>query len=778
MKNRNPGYPRQSDQPLKKAMTQFLGMLTGEPASELPSGYSAYNKNVIDRGEYYEVRNGSRLYSSLRFGYDATFSLSTTVFLTSTVHNWQTGDSVFFQGEDLPSPLAENTEYFIIKVNVNTFRVATSYSNAIAGTAITISTIGSGFKVYYGEINGYYDHVESGKLVFVLGSSVYVADKELRSLTRVANTSEVRPSGVCMISSLDTDAVIFSDSGIFKVFLEGPYYYVDLINKPVPSVLITDINQVAPDTIYGYLYLYSIALLSEAGNSNRLTAQILSESGTCQNESVKDYGECFFTSPVGENLANTHIIGTLTLPNAVNNITHFPLYRTRNIGELSGGAGTDVSSEGNRRDLFVWTADIPVAKVFMVDSTTVAADGRIKIAGAATNKFTINDIGSVLRPFEGYNYTISGFISENEVSVVLTSGSWVVGSSVEVSIGGGRTSFATQSGDSFTSYESLFVVSDVGKLIFLSDGSTRRVKKYVSGTNVLVVEEIDIASNAAAFTIKPVSGNFTRKWNDTTPDDSQGDGRVSLSDTYLLANEGSDQYVPRRFAIPIPNGNVGVIENGYMICSKRGEGKYYYSQIGDKPYTIGYYNPPIQTRKINGAISYMVVFPSKVIILSYDKTFILFLNSATNSGRTSVGEVVMELPTAECIDAKRGVRAWQTVKFKNQNLMFALTNDSAMRYFDGTSWSVEDLALSNGYDAVSKKFLKKADQSVSINSFYSNNAGLKLWFRKWDELENTSTATYRAIQLTINDSDTNIQGSIDTRSERGSGINDQETMVI
>lgn len=775
MRSRDPGYPRVSDNKIRKFMTNFTGMLSGEPASELPDGFSALNKNVIDRGEYYEIRNGSRPYSSLRVGFSIILVDATDDIITvEGVHNLQNGDSVWMLGDSLPAPLAENIEYFIIRVDINKISLSSTYANAIAGTKINISTSGTGI-VFLGKMNGYYDHVESGKVVLVFGNNVFISEKNLRTLSRVTPVGFVRPSGINTIVSHDTDAIIFSESGIFKVFLAGSFYYMDKINKPVPSVLITDINQVLPATIYGYLYLYSLATLDSAGNSSRLDSVILFESGTSQNESVKDYGECFFDTPVGVNLANNHIIGTFTVPDDVSNITHFPLYRSRNIGEYSGGAGTDVSSEGNRRDLLVWDADIPVAKSFV--GSFNSGTGVFTIAGS-NNKFTRNDIGSVLKDTAGNTRTITVFTNDSTVTTTALSGSWSTGT-VYCFIGNGRGGQCSQSGNIITliiNAASNLSANDIGTLIFVSDGTTRRIKNVISTTSAEVVETGDFTD--LSVTYKPSSGNFSRKWNDTLPDDSQGDGRISLSDMYALANEGSDIYVPRRFAIPIPNSNLGVIENGFMIAAQRGTGRYYYSQIGDKPYTMGYYNPPYQTRKINGFINFMVVFPSKVIMMLLDKTYALILNSATNSGRSAVGEVIMELPTAECIDHKRGVKAWQTIRFKNQNLLFALTNDLAMRYFDGSSWSNEDLGFVEGKDAVSYKYLKKIDQSVGINAFYSTSSGLKLWFRKWEELQNSSTARYRNVQLTLNTTDTNVQGSIDTYAERGSGLSDKNLMVM
>jgi len=44
----------------------------------------------------------------------------------------------------LPSPLAAATDYYLIRIDNSTYKLATSYANAIAGTAIDITTAGTG----------------------------------------------------------------------------------------------------------------------------------------------------------------------------------------------------------------------------------------------------------------------------------------------------------------------------------------------------------------------------------------------------------------------------------------------------------------------------------------------------------------------------------------------------------------------------------------------------------------------------------------------------------
>jgi len=90
--------------------------------------------------------------------YTAAFSLlaftnftftadSTTDHLTATAHGLNTGDGpvqVSNSGGGLPGGLATSTNYWVIKIDANTFELATSLANALAGTQIDITTNGTG----------------------------------------------------------------------------------------------------------------------------------------------------------------------------------------------------------------------------------------------------------------------------------------------------------------------------------------------------------------------------------------------------------------------------------------------------------------------------------------------------------------------------------------------------------------------------------------------------------------------------------------------------------
>lgn len=87
--------------------------------------------------------------NTLGFGDTFTADASTDIItMTSTANipsNILVGTRVrFTTTTTLPAPLALATDYFIIRVTDSTFKVATTYANAIAGTAINITDAGTG----------------------------------------------------------------------------------------------------------------------------------------------------------------------------------------------------------------------------------------------------------------------------------------------------------------------------------------------------------------------------------------------------------------------------------------------------------------------------------------------------------------------------------------------------------------------------------------------------------------------------------------------------------
>jgi hypothetical protein len=69
-----------------------------------------------------------------------------TDIITKTAHGFITGDKVTYGngGGTSITGLTDGTDYFVIKVSANTLKLASSYANALAGTAVNLTVVGVG----------------------------------------------------------------------------------------------------------------------------------------------------------------------------------------------------------------------------------------------------------------------------------------------------------------------------------------------------------------------------------------------------------------------------------------------------------------------------------------------------------------------------------------------------------------------------------------------------------------------------------------------------------
>jgi hypothetical protein len=89
---------------------------------------------------------------------DTTFtSTHATEVINSTAHGLSSGDGPIrlrTTVNDLPAGFSIETDYWVIVLTSSTFKLATSYDNAIAGTAVSISDDGTGTHTYYSCVDG------------------------------------------------------------------------------------------------------------------------------------------------------------------------------------------------------------------------------------------------------------------------------------------------------------------------------------------------------------------------------------------------------------------------------------------------------------------------------------------------------------------------------------------------------------------------------------------------------------------------------------------------
>lgn len=106
----------------------------------LPTGYLSCDGSAVSRSTY------SSLFDALCASLGTiTVSIATPAVVTLNNHGLQTGDSIYFTTTGaLPTGLAVNTRYWVIKNNANTFWLASSLANALVGTKINTSGSQSG----------------------------------------------------------------------------------------------------------------------------------------------------------------------------------------------------------------------------------------------------------------------------------------------------------------------------------------------------------------------------------------------------------------------------------------------------------------------------------------------------------------------------------------------------------------------------------------------------------------------------------------------------------
>jgi hypothetical protein len=716
---KNPGQQRSSEQQFVIAQKQFDGMVLGLPLTEIADNNVYKHIDIIGYGRWSEARPGTRVYSKARLpGYTFTPVPATDRLLVQ--HRYLTGDRVkVWSRGTMCSPLQENTYYYVIYIDDANIQLATTYNNAIAGTQINITDVGTGLQFirYAANLGSALDHKKENRILKQYARFVYVAEKPMESWEQVINMESVEPTGIGRMVESGSNAILAAGS-IFRIVLDGDFYYMYRINAPVPTVIITDVNETGA-LPYGYRYYYSHARIEGTGNRNRVSADsvLVMETGTCNNPNQeKQFGEVFYANAVGDDLTQDHIIGILTLPLTAQASTHFPLYRTKNIGETTGG-------EGNDKSYYVWDEDIPVAKAF---SITVA--GNVATIVAGQNEFVRGDVGCILRSDAAGTRTgtIASWINGNSVNLVA---GHTLNAIDDVAIGEGRVMTCSQVGYLINrTAGDVFTIADEGRTFYWGDGGFSVIRRFEDANNVEAA--INEAHVIQAGTIQLNAGfAFRRYWNDTILDDGDKVGEIGLQERTLSQR---DLYIPQFNYRPVPNSDIVITDSGFTIFANRDVEEYTYSHIGAKPYVEGQYRLDQQRGELPVSIMDLRVMPANAIFLCHNKTYNLSLNVPTpNVGNDSIGEFIPKLLEPSEVDGEIGVIHWQTIAWVNASVFIALTNEPAIRLFDGQNWSKVNLALEPTGDAAVMEELNKIDAFYTIIGWYSMEGGYKLAFSKW-----------------------------------------------
>jgi hypothetical protein len=119
----------------------------------LMSGTYAYAQTVIpnEKMDFYDSISFQIIYANTTPSAIVVASSNITAagVFTSAAHGMSTGlKGQFTTSGSLPTGLSASTNYYIIALSANTFTVASSLANAIAGTPVTITSAGTGNQTF------------------------------------------------------------------------------------------------------------------------------------------------------------------------------------------------------------------------------------------------------------------------------------------------------------------------------------------------------------------------------------------------------------------------------------------------------------------------------------------------------------------------------------------------------------------------------------------------------------------------------------------------------
>lgn len=137
-----------SGTPLNKKVTvgdlkHFLmpsGLIQPFSMRTAPSGWLSCDGSAVSRSTY------ANLFAAIiaTLG-NVTITNATPAVVSNTAHGLSTGDQVFLTTTGgLPTGLTANTLYYVVRVDANSYNLATTRANAYGGTKIATSSAGSG----------------------------------------------------------------------------------------------------------------------------------------------------------------------------------------------------------------------------------------------------------------------------------------------------------------------------------------------------------------------------------------------------------------------------------------------------------------------------------------------------------------------------------------------------------------------------------------------------------------------------------------------------------
>lgn len=352
----------------------------------------------------------------------------------------------------------------------------------------------------------------------------------------------------------------------------------------------------------------------------------------------------------------------------------YVLCSTLDVGDL----GADpLSGTGNNTELYIWNTDIPVAKAFTASMSGITIT-------LTAGEFVPGDNGSRFRFQNGDEYDLVLYVSSTVFLTAVTGtqvsqsaaigGDGSLGKAIRViTIQQSGTTVTRQSGDLFSS-------NDVGRILFLSDGTELHVVSYTDTSTVEVLEDATIAIDTAAC-IEPK----TRKWYDTTRDNPYltSPNLRSRITNYSLQN---------RFFIPMPNCNIGEVTANMLWAALRNDSIIYYCPADTNyRYQAGFHYQQEQREFVQDAIIEMSETGDYLSIKCIHTTRALPLNTFTSIDLPQAATAIIKSAGNFMVDERIGIKHYGGVCRVDRKQQIVITSEPGIRIFNGLEYG-ENLA--------------------------------------------------------------------------------------
>jgi hypothetical protein len=208
------------------------------------------------------------------FTADASTDIMTYTSVTSLPSNLLTGTRVrCTTTTTLPAPLATATDYYLIKVTDGTYKLATSYANAIAGTAINITDAGTGTHTLNWLLPRYTNGAGVQAIIFNPASTAMGAATPNLSLG-YTNSAQVASRATPTVLPIGKTAA--SNSHILYTEATGTGKYNYMMPLQSGDSGIAEINTIQNSVSY-VSGTYTVALVKEIGRFPLSTLGLASE---------------------------------------------------------------------------------------------------------------------------------------------------------------------------------------------------------------------------------------------------------------------------------------------------------------------------------------------------------------------------------------------------------------------------------------------------------------------------------------------------------------------